>query len=83
MLLRAGLASYVHSARLSDLEKQLNFYRLEWMSKQITNDPLGIGVMLGYLALKINEVTNIRWIAQGISLELQPDAIRAEMVFTS
>lgn len=81
--LRAGLASYVHSARLSNFEKQLKFYRLEWMSKQITNDPLGIGVVLGYSALKINEVINIRWIAQGISLELQPDAIRNEMVFAS
>jgi len=81
--LRAGLASYVHSSRLSDFEKQLNSYRLEWMSRQITNDPLGIGVILGYLALKMNEVTNIRWIAQGINLELKPDAIRREMVFAS
>jgi V/A-type H+-transporting ATPase subunit C len=81
--LRAGLAVYSQSARLSDLEKQFNLYHLEWMSRQVKNDPLGIGVLLGYLALKVNEVTNIRWIAQGISLELQPDAILAEMMFAS
>jgi V/A-type H+-transporting ATPase subunit C len=81
--LRAGLASYAQSTRLSDLEKQFALYHLEWMSRQIANDPLGIGVLLGYLALKVNEVTNIRWITQGINLELQPDVIRAEMVFAS
>lgn len=81
--LNAGLVMYAQSARLSDFEKQLIRFRLNWMSKQITNDPLGIGVLLGYLHLKINEVSNIRWIAQAIRLELKAEAIRAEMVFAS
>jgi vacuolar-type H+-ATPase subunit C/Vma6 len=81
--LRAGLEAYSRSNRLSDIERQLKRYRLVWMAEQITKDPLGIGVVLGYLALKINEVSNIRWTTQGISLRLRPDAIRAELEMVS
>ncbi|MBI5842000.1 MAG: V-type ATPase subunit [Chloroflexi bacterium] len=77
--LRAGLEAYTHSNRLSDIERHLKHYRLEWMAEQIAKDPLGIGVVLGYVALKINEIGNIRWITQGINLGLKPDAIRAEL----
>lgn len=77
--LRAGLEAYSRSSRLSDIERQLKRYRLEWMAEQIVKDPLGIGVVLGYVALKTNEVSNIRWIAQGINLGLKADAIRAEL----
>jgi V/A-type H+/Na+-transporting ATPase subunit C len=81
--LHAGLEAYSRSNRLSDIERQLRRYRLEWMAEQVTKDPLGIGVVLGYVALKTNEVGNIRWIAQGINLGLKADAIRAELVLVS
>lgn len=77
--LRAGLEVYAHSNRLSDIERQLKHYRLKWMAGQITGDPLGIGVVLGYVVLKVTEVSNIRWIAQGINLGLKAEAIRAEL----
>lgn len=77
--LQSGLEAYAHSGRLSEFEKQLRHSRLEWMSRLISKDPLGIGVLLGYLALKVAEVNNIRWIAQGINLGLKPSAIRAEL----
>ena len=51
------------------------------MAGLIINDPLGIGVFLGYFALKKSEVTNIRWVAQGINLGLEADAIKAELEF--
>jgi V/A-type H+-transporting ATPase subunit C len=79
--LRAGLKAYAQSALLSDFEKQLKRFRLTWMSRQITKDPLGIGVLLGYMALKVNEVSNIRWIAQGINLGLKAEAIRSELEY--
>jgi len=81
--LRAGLEAYSRSKRLSDIERRLRRYRLEWMAEQITKDPLGIGMVLGYVALKTNEVGNIRWIAQGINLGLKVDAIRAELEIVS
>lgn len=79
--LSAGLKAYAKSALLSDFEKQLRSFRLAWMASQITRDPLGIGVLLGYLALKVNEVSNIRWIAQGINLGIKAEAIRAELEY--
>jgi V/A-type H+/Na+-transporting ATPase subunit C len=82
-VLRAGLEAYGRSNRLSDIEKQLRRYRLEWMAEQITKDPLGIGMVLGYVALKVNEVGNLRWITQGINLGLKADAIRAELELVS
>jgi V/A-type H+-transporting ATPase subunit C len=78
--LAASLASYAHSARLSDFEKQLIHYRLGWMSEQITKDPLGIGVVLGYLALKTTEIGNIRWIAKGIDMGLSMFTLRSEVI---
>ena len=77
--LQAGLERYEQSQRLSDIEKQLNRYRLKWMANQMGKDPLGIGVVLGYIAVKTNEVGNIRWIAHGIDLGLKTETIRDEL----
>jgi len=77
--LNEGLAAYAQSAQLSNFEKHLLRFRLDWMSNQITQDPLGIGVLLGYLALKINEVNNIRWIAQALNLGYEAKVIIAEL----
>lgn len=79
--LREGLALYAQSGRLSDIEKKLRRFRLEWAAGLVAKDPLGIGVPLGYLALKTNEVSNLRWIAQGIHLGLSPETIRAEVEY--
>lgn len=79
--LRAGVIAYAQSGRLSDLERYLMRFRLRWMAGKISADPLGIGMVLGYAALKVNEVSNLRWIAQGISLVLSPHAIHANLEF--
>jgi V/A-type H+-transporting ATPase subunit C len=81
--LRSGLEAFERSGRLSDFEIQLKKFRLNWMARWIARDPLGIGVLLGYLALKINEINNIRWIAHGTNMSLSAEAIRAELEFPS
>jgi vacuolar-type H+-ATPase subunit C/Vma6 len=53
------------------------------MAGQTKKDPLGIGMVLGYVALKVNEVNNIRWITQGINLGLKAEAVRAGLELTS
>jgi vacuolar-type H+-ATPase subunit C/Vma6 len=77
--LKAGLETYTRSALLSTFERELKRFRLKWMSGLMMKDPLGIGVPTGYLALKINEVNNLRWIAQGIHMGLKTDTIRKEL----
>jgi vacuolar-type H+-ATPase subunit C/Vma6 len=81
--LRQGLENYAQSGRLSDFEKQLRRFYLRQMAQLIIKDPLGIGVPLGFFALKISEVTNIRWIARGIGMGLKADAIKAELEFVA
>lgn len=78
--LQVGLDAYSESGRLSDFENQLQRLRLQWMSQWIVKDPLGIGVLLGYLALKFNEIRNLRWISKGINLRLNKEKIRIELV---
>ena len=79
--LRAGLETYAASSRLSELERQLCHYRLRWMAEKVISDPLGIGVVLGFAALKVNEIGNLRWISQGISLGLSAQSIRLNLEF--
>jgi vacuolar-type H+-ATPase subunit C/Vma6 len=66
---------------LSDFEKQLRRFRLRHIARLLPKDPLGIGVVLGYSALKINEVANIRRIAVGIRLRIRAEAIKADLEF--
>jgi vacuolar-type H+-ATPase subunit C/Vma6 len=81
--LSAGMEAYRQNARLSSFERQLYRQRLATMAHLIIRQPLGIGVVLGYLALKTNEVNNLRWIAGGVALAMKPDRIRAELVYLS
>ena len=77
--LRMGLQAFKKTGRLSEIEKHLKRYRLNWLKNLIFKDALGIGVFLGYVALKINEINNLRWIAHGIHFGLEPREIKAEL----
>lgn len=79
--LKAGLEAFTQSGRLSEFERQLKLYRLGWNARQIVRDPLGIGVVLGFLALKTSEIRNLQWIAQGINTRMKAEVIRAELEF--
>lgn len=78
-VLRLGLEMYRASGQLSDLERSLNRFRLSWMAALIKRDPLGIGLVLGYAALKVNEVSNLHWIASAIHLGLKYTAIQERL----
>jgi V/A-type H+-transporting ATPase subunit C len=77
--LKAGLDAYRQSLLLSEFERHLGRYRLHWLAGLISKDPLGIGLLLGYHALKVNEIRNLRWIAQGINLGWTPAHIKKEL----
>ena len=78
-VLREGAETYSRTNRLSDIERKLRHARLVQLAGMIEKDPLGIGVTLGYIALKVNEIANLRWIAHGINLGLVPDVIKADL----
>jgi len=81
--LKTGMSAFARTSRLSDLEKSLHYFQLEREAQEMLKDPLGIGIVIGYLALKENEVSNIRWIAHGLNLGLEASAIRAELEYLS
>lgn len=74
-----GFLEFERSGLLSDLERSLRRYQLTWNTTQLVKDPLGIGVVMGYLALKTNEISNLRRMARGIHMKLSPDAIQMSM----
>lgn len=78
--LQTGFERFERTGRLSEIENELMRFRLSWRSKLVLKDPLGVGVMLAYLALKINEVQNIRKIALGLEAGMQPVAILESLV---
>jgi V/A-type H+-transporting ATPase subunit C len=78
--LTAALPAYAASARLSVFERALARQQLHHAAALVASDPLGIGVLLGYAALKTNEIANLRAIAQGLLLGEKPDRIRGELM---
>lgn len=78
--LSTGMEKYGESGRLSHFEAQLYKLRLDKMARLIARQPLGIGLVLGYLALKTNEINNLRWIANGVFLAMKPAAIQEKLV---
>jgi V/A-type H+-transporting ATPase subunit C len=78
--LAEAVQSYSASGRLSVFERALARRTLRQAIGFIARDALGIGVLLGYTALKTNELCNLRATAQGLSLGDRPEAIRAELI---
>jgi V/A-type H+-transporting ATPase subunit C len=79
-ILADALPAYAASARLSVFERALAQRQLHHAAALVVSDPLGIGVLLGYAALKTNEIANLRTIAQGLLLGEKPDRIRSELI---
>ncbi len=75
-----ALDRYAALSRLSVFERALTQRQLRHAAHLIIRDPLGIGVLLGYAALKTNEVANIRAIAHGLMIGEPPNRIRDELM---
>lgn len=78
-----ALPRYEENERLSTIEAALQRFRLRQRAALIQKDPLGIGVLLGYLALKVNEIRNLRQIALGIHLGWRSTEINDTLEFPS
>lgn len=80
-LFNQTLARYKTTLRLSMFEFELARYQLNQAAYLSAGDALGVGVLIGYLALKTAEMRNLHRIALGIELREQPDQIRQELIF--
>lgn len=68
-------------ANPTDIEKKMRLARLNWYAQFMRQDPLGLGVPLGYLVLKLNEIRNIFWISRGILFKMQSQTIQNNLEF--
>jgi V/A-type H+/Na+-transporting ATPase subunit C len=64
--LMEALSCYRENGLLSEFENKIRIYALKWLALLPKLNPFGIGVPMGYVALKNSEIRNIRWIAKGI-----------------
>ncbi len=78
-VLAGAMEAYAASGRLSVFERALSQRALQRAAGLLMHDPLGIGVLLGYVALKTNEIANLRVVAQGLAIGDKPEHIRAEL----
>jgi len=67
-------------ADLTAFERELDLAMIRAQIRLYLGDPLGIDVVVAYLALKYNEVKNLRLLARSKQLGIPRDRVRREMV---
>lgn len=67
-------------ADLIAFEREIDLRVAKGMASRYLGDPLGVDIVIGYVAMKSTEVANLRLIARGKFLGLAREAIRREMV---
>jgi len=77
----AGMDAYKRSGKISDIERGLICHRVKWAKKLIYQKPLSIGVVIGYISLKVQELRNLRWIAQGVNMNMKSTDIKAQLEY--
>lgn len=77
--LRVAVECFHSTGLLSEFENQMRMYLLTWSAGLPRLFPLGIGVPIGYVALKRSEIKNVRWIAKGIESGFEPSYIRENL----
>lgn len=68
------------SADLTAFERDLDRAMIKAQTGLYLGDPLGIDIVVAYLAMKYNEVKNLRLIARSKQLGIPRDRVRQEMV---
>ena len=66
--LQEGLLEFQQTGLLTEFEERLRKMLLKRASQFPFEDPIGVGVPIGYFVRKTNEMHNIWWIAKGIQL---------------
>jgi V/A-type H+-transporting ATPase subunit C len=61
-------------------ERELDLVMMRAQTSLYRGDPLALDIVIGYLALKHNEVVNLRLIARSAALGIPRDRVRKEMV---
>jgi V/A-type H+-transporting ATPase subunit C len=79
--LEAAVPRYLENNHLSGLERSLETCFARKASGFLNRDPLSIGVAIGYLWLKVNEIINVRIIARGTHANMPREEIDKQLVY--
>ena len=71
---------YIESGSISVFERALEDYLMRRAFAAGRGDPLGVGIVISYLWMKANEVTNLRIIVKGISVGMPVERMREELI---
>jgi V/A-type H+-transporting ATPase subunit C len=74
--LQSAFLEYEQKNRANIFEQYLDLFQAKRKIRLIKSDPLGIGVPIGFLALKNIEIRNLRWIALGIDFAFESQIIK-------
>jgi len=72
--------NYVEVGSAAVFERALEDYLMRKALVSGVGDPLGAGVLIGYLWAKHNEVTNLRIIVKGLTVGMPEDRVRKELI---
>jgi V/A-type H+-transporting ATPase subunit C len=78
--LEAVIATYVDEGSLSVFERALEDFVMRKALDAGHGDPLGIGITIGYLWAKQNEITNLRIIVKCTAVGMPTDRMRKELI---
>jgi V/A-type H+-transporting ATPase subunit C len=73
--------TYIEDGSISVFERALEEFVTRRAFAAGRGDPLGVGILIGYLWAKQNEVTNLRIIVKGISVGMPVERMRKELIF--
>jgi V/A-type H+-transporting ATPase subunit C len=74
-----ALSCFKENGLLSEFENKIRIYALKWFALLPKLNPFGVGVPMGYVAMKKSEIRNIRWIAKGIYSGFEPEYIKENL----
>ena len=72
--------TYIEEGSISVFERALEEFVTRRAFAAGRGDPLGVGILIGYLWAKQNEVTNLRIIVKGISVGMPVERMRKELI---
>ncbi|MDZ4655790.1 MAG: ATP synthase A1 subunit C [Coriobacteriia bacterium] len=71
---------YIERGSISVFERALEDYLMRSAFTVGRGDPLGVGIIIGYLWAKANEITNLRIIVKGVSVGIPVVRMREELI---
>lgn len=71
---------YIERGSVSVFERALEDYLMRRAFAAGRGEPLGVGVVIGYLWGKANEVTNLRIVVKGVSVGMPVERMREELI---